>query len=877
MYKSRPAKGFRWILLAAGFAGLLAAGGIRAAETLEYPQARDLYRTGRYEESLDQARRAVEQFRYSRDWRILLLESLLAVGRYDQAQEAFDEIILRFPTSMQLLRLGETIYRQNGQAEKAGQILERMRRYGRMANVSYWDSADIVALGEALLRLGADPRAVLEGFFQEILRSDPDCRPGYLAAGNLALEKYDYELAGETFQEALKRFADDPDMHYGLARAFYHSDRGVMIKSLDAALTLNANHVPSLLLRTEHLIDAEDLPAAGKMLDRILAVNPARPEAWAFRALLAHLDNDPNAAEDYRGRAFKSWPANPQVDYLIGQKLSQKYRFAEGARYQRQALQMDPGYVPAQIQLAQDLLRLGDEQAGWQLARQVHQKDGYNVEAYNLVTLADAMAKFHTRQNDAFVVRMDPTEAEVYGDMVLELLAEAKTVLCEKYHLSLDRPVMVELFPQQQDFAVRTFGLPGGDGFLGVCFGSVITMNSPRPERPANWQAVLWHEFGHVVSLHLTQNRMPRWLSEGISVYEESQRNPTWGQRMIPEYRRMILAGQLTPIGELSGAFLNPPTPLHLQFAYYESSLVVEYLVGEYGLEALRAVLADLAEGEPVNAVLARHTDRLERLEEGFAGFARRRAEELAPKMDWQLPDDIAGAAADPGAVEMAGPSPVEWLEGHPDSFWALSAFARELMRQGEFQKAKEPLGRLIELYPDHVGQDNPYELLAAAHRELGETDQEYAILEVLAGRSADALAAYERLVALAEKRQDWQTLIQNARRYRAVNPLLAKVHTLLGRALELQGERREAVRSYQRSLVLDPVDPVEIHYRLARLLRESEPAAAKTHVLLALADAPRYRAAQRLLLELVNRGQNETGPDAAASKSPAPPAREIP
>ena len=57
---------------------------------------------------------------------------------------------------------------------------------------------------------------------------------------------------------------------------------------------------------------------------------------------------------------------------------------------------------------------------------------------------------------------------------------------------------------------------------------------------------------GHVVTLELTHNKMPRWLSEGISVYEELQENPTWGQRMTPRYRQMILDGELTPVGELS-------------------------------------------------------------------------------------------------------------------------------------------------------------------------------------------------------------------------------------------------------------------------------------------------------------------------------------
>ena len=328
---------------------------------------------------------------------------------------------------------------------------------------------------------------------------------------------------------------------------------------------------------------------------------------WAYRAVLAHLQSDAEQVEVCRQAALQRWPANPQVDYLIGKKLSQKYRFASGADCQRQALEFDPKYLPAKIQLAQDLLRLGDEERGWPLAEEVNKQDGYNIVAHNLVALQDSMRKFRTLEGDGFLLRMDENEAAIYGRRVLELLARARQTLCAKYDVQIDEPVIVEMFPRQQDFAIRTFGLPGGAGFLGVCFGRVITANSPasQGETPANWEATLWHEFCHVVTLHKTHNKMPRWLSEGISVYEERQADPTWGQTINPHYREMMLGDDLTPVSQLSGAFLHPPTPRHLQFAYYESSLVVEYLAEKYGLETLKRILVDLGAGMPINDSLA--------------------------------------------------------------------------------------------------------------------------------------------------------------------------------------------------------------------------------------------------------------------------------
>src|SRR4029450_13703748 len=156
---------------------------------------------------------------------------------------------------------------------------------------------------------------------------------------------------------------------------------------------------------------------------------------------------------------------------------------------------------------------------------------------------------------------------------------------------------------------------------------------------PNCWEATLWHEFCHVVTLSKTNNKMPRWLSEGISVYEERQADPSWGQAINAKYRGMILGDELTPVSKLSGAFLNPKTPLHLQFAYYESSLVVEFFVEKYGLETLKRVLVDLGVGMPLNESLARYAGSLEALDADFARFARHRAETMAPDADWSEPE----------------------------------------------------------------------------------------------------------------------------------------------------------------------------------------------------------------------------------------------
>jgi tetratricopeptide (TPR) repeat protein len=828
----------------------------------EFEDCQKKFLKGDYEEAVRLAEKALRADDANQDWSLLLTQALLTLGRYADAETAITKAAARYDDSIRVRLLGYEVLLGNGKPEQAKLLLDEINSLGGRRVWAYRDPPNLVALGRAALLLGADPRLVLDNFFDRAKKADPNCRDAYLASGNVALQKHDFDLAAKVFTEGLKRFADDPDMNFGVAKAFSEGDRSQMKEALEAALEHNPNHLPSLLLLTDHLIDAEEYAKAGEMLEKVLAVNGAHPEAWAYRAVLAHLRSEPTAEEEARNKALEPWKTNPKVDHLIGRKLGQKYRFAESADHQRQALRFDPTFLPAKIQLAQDLLRLGEEGEGWQLADEVHQRDAYDVTAYNLVTLHDTMAKFQAVTNADFVVRMAPKEASIYGNQVLDLLQRAKTNLSVKYGLNLDHPTIIEIFPSPKDFGVRTFGIPDNPGYLGVCFGRVITANSPASQtaNPANWEAVLWHEFCHVITLQLTKNKMPRWLSEGISVYEERLANPAWGQEMNPKYREMVLNGDLVPVSKLSGAFLTPKSDLHLQFAYYESSLVVEFLVESFGAESVKKILQDLGAGGEINQVIAKHTTSMDKLEKDFAAFAKERAEKLAPKLDFEKPKQ-----------SLVMRDEESWFAFHPNNFWGLTQQAKKLLGQKKWEEAKAPLQKLLEAYPGYTGADNAYVLLASAHRALDELKAEREILTKLASLSADSPDAYLRLMNLASDEKDWKSVKENAERFLAVNPLLPQPYRFLARASEELNESPAAIAAYRILLMLDPPDPAEVHFRLAKLLHAAGDAAAKRHVLQALEEAPRYREAHRLLLEMQ---RNPIQPKQSAAATLLPPVK---
>lgn len=826
--------------------------------------ARKLFLTGQYEPCLAACAKISKNDDHADEWRLLEARALLQLGRYPQAETVVSNALTRSTSSIQLRLLGIETANALGNTTLARVRLLQINQLGTARLWAYRDPPNLVVLGQAALLLGADPKTVLEKLFNPAQQANPELRETWLAKGELALDKNDFALAAITFTAALKKFPDDADMLNGLARAYQPSARGKMLELSQTALEKNENHVPSMLLLTDHLVDAEEYAEADTMLARALKVNPSHPEVWSYKAVLAHFQNDAAAEAAARENALKYWKNNPRVDHLIGTKLSQKYRFAEGAACQRQALAFDPGFLPAQMQLAEDFLRLGRETEGWMLAENVHKQDAYDVTAYNLVTLRTTMQKFQTLTNADFVLRMSPHEAALYGDRAMALLGKAKLALTEKYGIALESPTIIEIFPEQKDFAVRTFGMPGNPGFLGVCFGRVVTANSPASQggHPANWEAVLWHEFCHVVTLQLTKNKMPRWLSEGISVYEELQQNPAWGQTMNPQYRGMILGDELTPVGELSSAFMSPKSDLHVQFAYYQSSLVVEYLVGKYGFASLKSILRDLANGVGINDAIAKHTAPMSQVEKEFAAFAKAKAQALGPGLDWQKPGE-AGTR-----FRTLGLPDVKLVMSDDDSaknYWVLMESAAKMISDKQWEAAKAPLKTVIDLYPDQSGQNNAYAMLAAAHRGLNETTEERAALEKWAAQESDALDAYSRLMELAQTDRDWSAVTQNAERFLAVNPLLPQPYRFLASASEELGQTTQAIDAYQRLLLLDPADPADVHFNVARLMRLNNNAGAKRHALQALEEAPRFRDAHRLLLELA-----QANP--AATNAPLPP-----
>lgn len=815
----------------------------------EIADGEKLLRTGRYDDCAKMAAIEIAERSFDERWWHLKSKAEMARGKFGDARATLAHGQKEFPSSIALEFANWRLRRLSGHDKEANLSIARLESMILEAPQRYTAPESRLTVGRFLLLRGAPARKVLDLYFNEVIRQNPMLASGHYAVAELAIDKQDFALAADALAKAPKDAGDDPYLHYLLARAYSHGDREASAKELLEAIRINPYHADSMLLQVEHLISGENYADAEKLLTQVIDIDPLEPRAWAFRAAIAHIRSDHDGEVAARKTALTRWPRNPEVDHLIGQKLSNHYRMVEGAAYQRKALEMDGNFVPAQVQLCQDLLRLGLEEEGWKRANEIFTKDEYNVVAFNLVTLRDSLAKFKTIARDGFILRMEKHEAELYGERAMEVLLRARKTLAAKYGVEFDRDIIVEIFPKKQDFGVRTFGLPWAEGFLGVCFGPVITAVSPatQGEQPSNWEAVLWHEFCHTVTLTKTKNKMPRWVSEGISVYEEEQENRSWGHWMLPRYREIILEGKGTALGELSSAFLTAKTSFDLQFAYYQSALAVAFFVDRHGLEALKLALTDMGAGVEVNDALARHSGvGLEGLNRQFVEYARKKAAGLAPNATWEKPDLPPNSESE---------KLTNWVKKHPKSFWGLQRLASQYAREENWALVAQTATELKELFPEYLGSENAYELLGGAYRKTADVAKERAILEEWATRDSAASGAYTRLAELAERERDWRSAATNARRLLAVNPLIPAPHRALARASEELGDSHEAIAAYRALLQLGEPDEANIHYRLAiSFQRNGDGEQARREVLKALETAPRFLDAHRLLLQLVDK-----------------------
>src|SRR5690606_18556066 len=252
----------------------------------------------------------------------------------------------------------------------------------------------------------------------------------------------------------------------------------------------------------------------------------------------------------------------------------------------------------------------------------------------------------------AVILRLHKDQAPVLEPYVLDLVHRSIDTYTERYGFELKEPVVVELYPEHDDFAVRVGGLPG-IGLLGVTFGYLVAMDSPtaRSDSDFHWGTTLWHEMAHVFTLEATDHLVPRWFSEGVSVFEEWSTGPLPGRHLPVAFLQAVSEDKLLPVAELDRGFIRPTYESQIIVSYMQAGLVCELIAERFGQEALQRMLAEYRNGaDTVTALEAALGITAEAFDDAFAAHIEALLGGTVANLEaWQAAQREAHAAAASG------------------------------------------------------------------------------------------------------------------------------------------------------------------------------------------------------------------------------------
>ena len=276
-------------------------------------------------------------------------------------------------------------------------------------------------------------------------------------------------------------------------------------------------------------------------------VNDADLDARSLLAAIAYVRSGRAAFDAEARRVLAINPTYGELYRVAADLAARNYRFDEAVALTREAVALDPANTRAFGDLGLHLMRTGDEAAAPHGARpRLQGRSASTASPRTCSTCSTSWTSSTSCRMATSPFKFQPDETAVLREYAIPLAHEALKTLSAKYQFTPKGPILIEIFPVHDDFAVRNLGLPGLIGALGACFGRVVSIDSPRARAPGtfSWQATLWHELAHVITLQMSNQRVPRWLTEGVSVYEEGRARPEWGRDMEVPFAMAMERGQ---------------------------------------------------------------------------------------------------------------------------------------------------------------------------------------------------------------------------------------------------------------------------------------------------------------------------------------------
>ncbi len=728
---------------------------------------------------------------------------------------------------------------QERQARRLYETLHSNLRYGS------FDTAEARAIG-ARAAAGLQEYHDANDALSTALALEPGHVQHLLWHGELYQVTYDVAQAQTLYEEAISINPHRAELYVALghATASYARKESLARRALEQM----PNSVEArALLASLHILDGRHSMAEA-LLDEALDINPASMAALAQLATLQHLNADSAAFAQTEARVLANYARPVDFYRTVSEGLALRFRYPDAAVMASKAVDANPDDAAANATLGTALLRLGRRTQARSHLERAYERDAFNLFVANTLSLLDDNASFKVLESVHFQLRIHSREADILGPIMLREAEAAYRAMAPRYPYRPTGKVVIEAYNDADDFAVRIAGVPHM-GLLGVSFGDVVAVNTPeaRGGTPYNWARTLWHEIAHTMAIGTSHFHVPRWLTEGLALYEEQRAYPQWAREYELRFFMAFDQDRLHPLEEIDRGFTRPAFPGQVMMSYYHAYRVVDYIVQQHGFGAVTDMLEELRASRTQEEALR-----------SVLGVSRRALDEaFRASLDAhraQLRDVLQGWP-DMLTEEATGESLEAWLkqQGRNSLMGSLRDGA-EAMTRGDDEDAEAHFLQALELYPPFTGAGNAYEGLATLYRRRGDETRLASILESYLAVTPYGAAWARELSAIHERRgvlARARALLERSRRSTPYDEeLLRKVAELAARAQD-HDARVEARRAI---LALSPVDLAGAYYALASALYDDDRILeAKRAVLQSLEIAPGYKEAQLLLLECVD------------------------
>src|SRR3984893_7676979 len=526
--------------------------------------------------------------------------------------------------------------------------------------------------------------------------------------GMLLHERFNDPDAAGLFREALAKDPSNAQAFFGLAIVSAASFDGQATVFLKKALELD----PKLAEAHEFMADLAlangDGETAAAEADKTIALENDALGAMAIHAAIELIADRP--PDPWFARIQKINAAYGEAYAIVARQLELHYRYEDAVIYYRKAIEADPRFWAAHSALGIDLMRLGKEEEPFKKLELSYNNGFRDAATVRRLWMLDSYKNFATFRDATTILKLNKAEAPL---LLPYIQPELHTILAtyeKKYRMKLPGAVQVEVYPDHEDFAVRTTGMPGL-GALGVTFGEVVAMDSPSARKPGefNWGSTLWHEMSHVFILTATNHRVPRWFTEGLAVHEETEASPEWGDRMTPEIVVAIRDKKLLPVAQLDRGFIRPEYPAQVIVSYYQAGRICDYIKSRWGDDKLLDMVHSFAQLKTTSEVIG--TD---------LSLA---PEEFDKQFNEWLDKDVGKAVA------------------NFDQWRAHLKKLVELDKAGNYDDVLKEGEEARRLYPEYVYDANAYEFLA--HADLAKGNKQAAVA---------VLTDYQKMGGLSQK-----------------------------------------------------------------------------------------------------------------------------